>query len=45
MSSCSIACTGDLPPDVFFDVSAKKTYTGMLLPDLNFNAKMRVQLR
>ena len=43
--SCSIACTGNLPPNVFFDVAAKKTYSGLILPDIIFSAAMRVQLR
>jgi pilus assembly protein CpaE len=44
-SSCDVACATDQPPNVFFDIGAKKTYSGLLLPDLNFNAKMLVQLR
>ena len=43
-SSCSIACSNE-PPDVFYDLGAQKTYSGMLLPDLNLNAEMRVRLR
>jgi Flp pilus assembly pilin Flp len=43
--SCSNICTGDLPPNVYFDVGATKTYHGMIIPDLSFDAAMRVQLR
>ncbi|MEK6216166.1 MAG: pilus assembly protein [Boseongicola sp.] len=45
VTSCSSACTTDLPPDVLFDLNARKTFSGMLLPDLNFDAQMQVQLR
>ena len=43
--SCSNICTGDLPPNVYFDVGAAKTYAGMIVPNLHFDAGMRVQLR
>ena len=43
--SCAVACATDEPPNVFFDIGARKPYSGMLLPDLNFSAKMLVQLR
>ncbi len=43
--SCANICTGDLPPNVYFDVGAAKTYAGMIVPNLHFDAGMRVQLR
>ena len=43
--ACSNICTGGLPPLVFVDLTANQTVSNIFIPDINFSADMRVQLR
>ena len=44
-ADCGNACPSDLPPNVLVDLSAAKSFSGMLLPAFDLSAAARIQLR
>ena len=43
--SCSGTCSGGGNPYRFYDLSATKTYSSMIIPEMTFNSNMTVQVR
>ena len=43
--SCTTICTGDLPPSVYYDFIASRSYQGIFIPDFTMATEMKVQVR
>ena len=43
--ACTTVCTGTVPTFTFYGMSAAKSYDGMILPPISFNAHLDVQVR
>ena len=43
--ACNVRCTGGEPPSLFFNFDAKKMMTPIMLPELEVESKLRVQIR
>lgn len=43
--SCTMLCTGDVPPSIFYDIQASKNYEGIFIPDFAMNTEIKVQVR
>jgi pilus assembly protein CpaE len=43
--ACSTTCTGSVPTAIFYEVTASKSYSGMLLPAMNLTTTMQIQVR
>lgn len=41
----STICSNDLPPSVYYQLTASKTYKAIILPDIALNTEIRVQVR
>lgn len=38
-------CTGDIPPSIYYDFAASKSYQGIFIPDFTMQTEMKVQVR
>jgi pilus assembly protein CpaE len=43
--SCTVLCTGDVPPSIYYDIQASKNYQGIFIPDFAMNTEIKVQVR
>lgn len=43
--ACTTVCAGSLPTYVYYRLTARKIYSGMIVPDISFDASTRVQAR
>ncbi|HEY9056456.1 MAG TPA: TadE family protein [Aurantimonas sp.] len=41
----STSCAGSAPTYSFYQIGGKKTYSGWIIPDLNFGPQIQVQIR
>jgi pilus assembly protein CpaE len=42
---CSVTCEGSTPTQVFYTLSADKTYSGLILPQFSLSRTLQVQVR
>jgi len=42
---CSTTCAGDAPTQIFYALTARKTYSGMILPQFSQSKALQVQVR
>jgi Flp pilus assembly protein TadG len=43
--ACSTTCSGSAPTNIYYRLSATKTYSGIILPQMNFGPSLQVQVR
>lgn len=43
--ACSVLCTGDIPPSIFYDISATRNYDAIFIPDFTLASQITVQVR
>lgn len=43
--ACSTVCTGSVSPYQYYDLSAQKTFDGIIIPSMTFNSNMTVMVR
>jgi pilus assembly protein CpaE len=42
---CDQLCTGDVPPSIFYDISATRLYDAIFIPDFTLASQITVQVR
>ncbi|MGE0181637.1 MAG: TadE/TadG family type IV pilus assembly protein [Parvularculaceae bacterium] len=43
--SCTTLCTGEIPPSIYYDFVASRSYQGIFIPDFTMATEMKVQVR
>ena len=43
--ACDVLCTGDVPPSIFYDISATRRYDAIFVPDFTLASQITVQVR
>jgi pilus assembly protein CpaE len=43
--ACNVLCAGDIPPSIFYDISATRRYDAIFIPDFTLASQMTVQVR
>jgi Flp pilus assembly protein TadG len=43
--ACDTLCTGDVPPSIFYDITATRRYDAIFIPDFTLASQMTVQVR
>jgi hypothetical protein len=43
--SCTELCTGNVPPSIYYQIQASKTFNAFFLPDFDLSTQIRVQVR